>query len=182
MTGPGPLGYWLLGCWMIPYVIDKRQNHFFARILTLGNAGEFEADPGNPIYIIAEHVPVATTSRIRMTSSEVAKWRPERSATSLATMEIEGLDVIGEDNRESGTESESESPHGPGDIAEKVFRRLALVSRAVVVLVLAVSAATTAGLAFNILSDNEEEDFSAAVSLLVVRASCVFWKRTANGL
>ena len=115
-----------------------------------------------------------------MTPSGVAKWRPERSATSLATMEIEGLDVIGEDNRESGTESES--PHGPGDIAEIVFRRLALVSRAVVVLVLAVSAATTAGLAFNILSDNEEDDFSAAVSLLVVRASCVFWKRTANGL
>lgn len=77
------------------------------------------------------------------------------------TMKTEGL--IREDHGEHGTDRSSESSHGSRDNTEKVFRRLALVSRAVVVMVLAVSAASTAGLAFKIIAKDEKEDFSTSV-------------------
>lgn len=81
-------------------------------------------------------------------------------------MQIEGLEAIREDHHGEnsvGSKGDDGRSHGT-DSAEKVFRRLALVSRAVVVVVLAVSAATTARLAFKILAKDEVDDFSTSVS------------------
>lgn len=86
-------------------------------------------------------------------------------------MMIEGLEVIREDNNDgersqAATEKQNES--------EKVFRRLVLVSRTIVVLVLLVSAATIAFSANKLLSKDESDDFSDAVSSSSLHTLCLY--------